>query len=349
MVACDRRLPARTGTRKWAKLIMSAPVAGLTSKNRITAEDVTMLRREVFGDGVVSRGEAEALFALDATARDKCQEWPEFFVEAITDYIVHQEKPAGYISEDNADWLVQTISRDGMVDSRTELELLVHVLETAKSSPSKLCAYALEQVSHAVIDGKGPLMLGGDLVPGLIAKAEVDLLRRILYAYGGDGNIAITRAEAEVLFKINERTAAASNDPTWNDLFVKAIANFVMCSAGYEAPTREVALRRDSFFEQADAEIGGFFARMVSGGLAAIMEAYRAPDDIETEWEARNRASEALARRAETIDAGEAKWLAERIGGDRPLRDNERALLTLIKHASPEIHPALKPLLDKVA
>ncbi len=236
-----------------------------------------------------------------------------------------------------------------MVDSRTELELLVHVLETAKSSPSKLCAYALEQVGHAVIDGKGPLMLGGDLVPGLIAKAEVDLLRRILYAYGGDGNIAITRAEAEVLFKINERTAAASNDPSWNDLFVKAIANFVMCSAGYEAPTREVALRRDSFFEQADAEIGGFFGRMVSGGLAAIMEAYRAPDDIETEWEARNRASEALARRAETIDAGEAKWLAERIGGDRPLHENERALLTLIKHASPEIHPALKPLLDKVA
>jgi len=29
--------------------------------------------------------------------------------------------------------------------------------------------------------------------------------------------------------------------------------------------------------------------------------------------------------------------------------DNERALLTLIKHASPDIHPALKPLLDKVA
>ena len=45
----------------------------------------------------------------------------------------------------------------------------------------------------------------------------------------------------------------------------------------------------------------------------------------------------------------EAKWLAERIGSDRPLHDNERALLTLIKHASPEIHPALKPLLDKVA
>ncbi|TPJ34362.1 hypothetical protein [Mesorhizobium sp. B2-8-3] len=332
------------------ELIMSAPVAGLTSKNKITAEDVTMLRREVFADGVVGRGEAEALFALDQTARDKCGEWAPFFVEAVTDYIVHQEKPEGYVSEQNADWLVRTISRDGMVDSRTELELLVHVLEEAKSSPGQLSAYALEQVAHAVIDGKGPLMLGGDLVPGLIATAEVDLLRRILYAYGGDGNIAITKAEAEILFRINDRTAAAENDPSWNDLFVKAIANYVMCSAGYEPPTREVALRHETFLDEAAPTLGGFFGRMVSGGLAGILGAYQSPGDIEAEWEARNRATEALARRAETIDASEAEWLTERVGGgQRPLRDNERALLTLIRHASPEIHPALKPLLDKVA
>jgi hypothetical protein len=331
------------------ELIMSAPVAGLTSKSRIAAEDVAMLRHEVFRDGVVTRGEAEALFALDATAREKCPEWPQFFVEAVTDYIVHQEKPSGYISQDNADWLIRTISRDGMVDSRTELELLVHVLEEARSSPGRLCVYSLEQVVHAVIDGKGPLMLGGALVPGLIAKAEVELLRRILHAHGGDGNIAITRAEADVLFRINERTAQANNDPSWNDLFVKAIANFVMCSAGYEAPTRDVALRQESFLDQADPQIGGFFSRMMSGGFAGLMEAYRSPDDIEAEWEAKNRAAEALARRAETIDAGEAGWLVEHIGVDRPLYENERALLTLIKRATPEIHPALKPLLDKVA
>ncbi|CDX52432.1 conserved hypothetical protein [Mesorhizobium plurifarium] len=332
------------------ELIMSAPVAGLTSKNKITAEDVTMLRREVFADGVVSRGEAEALFALDQTARDKCGEWAPFFVEAVTDYIVHQEKPEGYISEQNADWLVRTVSRDGMVDSRTELELLVHVLEEAKSSPDQLSAYALEQVGHAVIDGKGPMMHGGSLVPGHIAKAEVDLLRRILYAYGGDGNIAISKAEAEVLFKINDRTAAADNDPSWNDLFVKAIANHVMCATGYEPPTREVALRHETFLDESSPALGGFFSRMVSGGFAAILEAYHSPGDIEAEWEARNRAAEALARRAETIDASEAEWLAERVGGgQRPLRDNERALLTLIRHASPQIHPALKPLLEKVA
>ncbi|MDG4874327.1 hypothetical protein P9273_04335 [Mesorhizobium sp. WSM4935] len=50
------------------------------------------------------------------------------------------------------------------------------------------------------------------------------------------------------------------------------------------------------------------------------------------------------------IDDNETEWLAERVGGRlRSLRDNERALLTLIRQASPEIHPALKPLLEKVA
>jgi hypothetical protein len=298
---------------------------------------------------VVTRGEAEALFALHASAQDQCPEWGPFFVEAVSDYIVHQEKPSGYISTENAEWLVQATSTDRMVASMVELELLVKVLEQAKYSPPGLAAFALRQVMHAVVDGKGPLMIGGKLVPGLIAKAEVELLRRILYAFGGDGNIAITRCEAEILFTINERTLNAKNDPEWNDLFVKAIANFVMCSSGYESPRREEALRRDHFFEQGNADIGGFFGRMFSGGMRGILEAYHTSTDVDSDWEARNRSSEALARRAEQIDGGEAKWLAERIGRDHVLADNELALLKFIKDASPSIHPDLKPLLDKVA
>ena len=127
------------------ELTLTAPVAGLTGKGRITADDVQLLRGEVFRDGIVTRAEAESLFALHASCRDQSADWPRFFVEAVTDYIVHQEKPHGYISEDNADWLVRAISRDGMVDTAAEMELLVTVLEKARSSPERLAAYALEQ------------------------------------------------------------------------------------------------------------------------------------------------------------------------------------------------------------
>jgi hypothetical protein len=328
--------------------IAAAPVGGLAAKNRITADDVLLLRGQVFRDGVVTPEEAESLFALDAAATEKCPEWPVFFIEAITDYIVHQEKPAGYVSEANSEWLIGAVSHDCMVDTLIELELLVSVLEKAKFSPANLSAYALEQVKHAVVDGIGPLA-NGELMPGRITKAEVELLRRILYAFGGDGNIAVTRAEAEVLLVINEHTAEAANDPSWNDLFVKAMASFVMCSAGYEAPTREQALRQDAFLDEPAAGIGSFFVRLGAGGVAGILDAYSPSASVDIDWEAHSRSREAQARRAESIDAGEARWLVERIGRKPELQENERALLKFIRQVSPSIHPDLLPLIDRVA
>jgi hypothetical protein len=326
-----------------------AALQGIAKTGRITAQDVLMLRREVFGDGVVSRGEAESLFALDRDCKERCAEWTEFFVEALTDFIVHQETPRGYVSAEQADWLIGAIAENGVVESETELELLVKILEAAKSSPEKLSSYALEQVEHAVLDGSGSLGRRGNLVPGRISKAEVDLLRRILYAFGGDGNIAVTRGEAEALFRLNDRAADADNDPEWNELFVKALANFVLCGTGYEPPTRERALAHERFLDSAEPSIGGFFARMAAGGLSGMLGAYSPSRTIESDWEAHNQAADAQARSAEKVEANEARWLADRIGGDRILHDNEKALLAFIRQASPSIHPDLKPLLDKVA
>ena len=326
----------------------SARVADIASRKRITPLDVLELRQLVFRDGVVASEEADALFRLNEACTERCAEWADFFVEAITDYIVHQEKPAGYVSAKNTDWLIAAISHDGKVDTLTELELLVRVLEQAKFSTERLVAFALKQVKHAVVDGQGPLMQGGELVPGVIEKAEVDLLRRMIYAFGGDGNIAIRAPEAEVLFEINDRVAGARNDASWNDLFVKAIANFVMCASGYQAPTREEALRQENFLDRADADIGGFMARMASTGGARCCRP-TACRSTSTPTGRPATSGTTPARRAERIDNVEARWLAERIGKDGRLKENELALVRFIKQTSPSIHPELRPLLEKVA
>ena len=316
---------------------------------RIGASDARRMRAAAYADGRISRAEAERIVAVNKAASRRCRQWTDFFVEAVTDHIVHQERPAGFISEQNADWLIATISRDGVVGTLSELELLVTALEKAKSSPDRLVAFALKQVAIAVIEGKGPLAGVPGHLPNVVEKAEVDLLRRILHAFGGSGNIAITRGEAELLLIINDCCVEEMNHPSWNDLFVKAMTNFVMCSSGYEAPTRSEALRRDDFFDRADADLGAFFARMVSGGISGILEAYSSPAGIETEWEARNLSREAATRRGTAIDHEEAEWLVGRMATDRLLRDNERAFLGFIRKSSPSIHPALKPLMDKVA
>ena len=101
------------------------------------------------------------------------------------------------------------------------------MLDKARWVPQSLVRFALDQVKEAIIDGAGPLRVGKALGAASVSEADVDLLRRILYSFGGDGNIAVTQAEAEVLFDIDAATAEADNHPSWSDLFVKAIANCV--------------------------------------------------------------------------------------------------------------------------
>jgi hypothetical protein len=331
------------------ELILAPQVARMISRNAVDDSDVLYLRREVYGDGIVSRQEADGLFALDRAIKDTPESWLHFFVEAVSDYLVEREEPRGYISEANAEWLVSSISTDGQVDTRSELELLVKAIEKADSVPASLAAFALKQVSLAVVDGRGVLARGRMLQRGIIGETEVELLRRILYAAGGAGNIAITREEAEVLFAINDRTIEANNHPAWSELFTKAIACSLMAVSGYAAPSREEALRREEWLNDTSVNLGGFFSRIFSGGLGAYADALRQKSGSESYYAGRNAETGANRASAERVESAEAEWLAERIGRDGVLHKNELQLLAFLKAESPDIHPALKPLLDKVA
>ena len=325
------------------------PIAELIEKKRVTDEDVLRLRREVYRDGVVNREEARDIFALDHQVTDKPDSWREFFVEAIADYLVAKEAPRGYISNSNAEWLIDAISHDGVVDYRTELELLIKAMEKATSVPPHLSAFALDQVAIAVVEGKGAVARGRTLTPGVIGEHEVELLRRILYAGGGDGNVAITRDEAEVLFRINDNTAEADNHLSWTELFTKAVACSLMAASGYAVPSREEALRREEWLGDTSVNLGRFFSRMFAGSLDAHLDAIRLETGSEAYYGRRNADKAAELSSSEKIDASEAEWLVSRIGRDGLLHDNEKELLGFLKRESPHIHPALHPLLEKVA
>jgi len=323
------------------------PINSIFQKGRIDAEDALDLRRLVYtGDGAISADEAEWLFRLNDRCDGECDAWPDLFVEALTDYIVNQTFPERHISEENARWLIDRISQSGIVKSRTELELLVKVLEVAQSSPESLERFALDQVRRGALFGTGPTRVGVDLEPGRIGEGEVDLLRRILYAYGGGRAIAISRSEAEALFDIADATVDEDNHPSWADLFVKAIANYLMALSGYRVPTREEALKREAWLADTEVNVSGFFRRAFSGGLSGVLDAYK-PREPETKVRFDEMQSEIAAN--EHITAEEADWLIERIQGDGIMHENERALLRFIRDESPQIDPSLKKLIDKVA
>ena len=324
---------------------LSRTISQIAKSGRITAEDVLRLRRHIYGGRLVTRAQVDALFELDRACAGKAPEWSDLFAEAIAVYLVEQQEPYGYVDEANADWLIERTTHNGQIDTATELEALIGVLEKAKRSPERLVRFALEAVKNTVLHGSGPTRRGGEYKPGLVTQADVNLLRRILYAYGGDQHIAVSRAEAEVLFDINDATAEAENHPSWSDLFVKAVANSVLFYSGYTVPTRQEALRREQWLDE-PASLGSFFSRMVDG-LGSVFSGYGGPSP-----QAAGRSTsrgEAEVNEARRVTEDEARWLAARFSRDHKLHENERALLAFLREKSVSIHPLLRPALDKVS
>lgn len=325
----------------------SEHVQAVLAQGAVSADDVLKLRHRVFWKGVVTENDAEMVFLLnDRLGQNADSSWPLFFVEALTDYLVFQAEPSGYMSEANADWLIARISHSGHVDTASELELLIKVLERAKLSPVKLVTFALQQVKRGVIEGEGYIGHNRKLEPGIVGEAETELVRRILYAYGGDGNIAITRQEAEVLFDINDATAQADNHPVWSDLFVKALANFLMAASGYQVPTRQEALRREAWLDEPSLGVGAFMGQTLAGSLDAIWDAY---EHGTIDGEPRQKSNASLVRVSLRITEEEVHWVAGRIGRNGALHTNEMALINFLKSRDAHLHPRLVPVLDRVA
>jgi hypothetical protein len=329
-------------------VLNAVSVVEIKARGSIKDADVLKLRRNYYEDGRITAEEADTIFALNDACPVQDPAWADCFVETITDYLVEQAEPEGYLTAENADWLIARIAKHGRVETKTELELLISVLDKARWAPQSLVRFALDQVRDAVINGTGPLRSGKTLEPGVVTEGDVDILRRILYSFGGDGNIAITQPEAEVLFEIDAATAGADNHPAWRDLFVKAIANCVMAASGYAAPPREVALARDAWLDRRgdlslEASLGG-----MAVGLKNLFGAYREQSDEELAI-ARLSKQKVEIITHEAVTAAEASWLAQRIGRDGILSPNERALLMFLKAESRAMHPSLQDLVDKAA
>lgn len=288
-------------------------ISAMIAQSRALGPDETLaLRRAVWPDGRITANEAAILFELNRASSAPSAEWVDFFVEAIIAHVVEQAEPRGYISDENADWLMAAIDRDGKVDTLAELELLVKVIEKAENAPDRLKHYALDQIRRAVLHGEGPTRCGGGLNPGSIGTTEVRLLRRVLYAAGGLAPAHISREEAETLFAIKDATLGGQNAPEWQTLFVQAMRLHLLTDQRFRALSREDALRLHAFMADTRAGMGSFFGRMFQSlGEPIPPAAPTAPTPVANEG----------------ISEEEDGWLQAMVEADGALDPLERALL----------------------
>ena len=288
------------------------------------------------------------MFRLERECQDKAPSWGAFYCDALTDYVVWRREPRGYVDEATADMLMARIIEDGRIHGPTELVLLVNIVHRAELVPPALRVFVLEAVRDSVLAGTDPVY-GQDRVPSVIVPVDVEIVRKVVYAAASPGGFTITQCEAELLFELNDATVDADNAQSWQDLFVKGVASYLMFPRGAPVlPSAETVRRREQDAASGPS-VGGFLSRVTRAfgrGDVSVGESWKALDlfgsRAEQEAEAREAARRQEATMRESIDGDEARWLTARISADGLLHDNERALLGFIRRNSPAIHPDLE-------
>ena len=303
----------------------------------VSADDVVKLRREIFADGVVNSAELDALFALAAKAPDGDREWLDYFAEAAADFYLREEEPNGYLTEQEFESLKGRIESADAFNALTQ-GLLVRLIDQATQTPKAMSAFTGSVIKRSIIDKpNGPR----------VDARDVDAIRKYIFAVGGDGNIAVTRAEAEWLFDLNDAVSRAENDPAWPDLFKKAVANCLMAHIGYQPMSREDAITlHEEFLDDSDRKFA-----TTPRGLFNQIKVWLSDPRVEVEKRHREITEQrtAEAAEAEEVTLTEAEWLYTRIAEDRAFDATEKALMRHLKSLGAKLPPRLQALVDKAA
>ncbi len=326
----------------------------VASSGKVEASQIAELRRAIYSDGIVSRAEAEVLFEIERARKTHIDAWSEMFVEALTDYALNREPPSGYLSQDTAGWLIGQITKHNVPSTDAEIELLINIIEKASEVTPAFSAYALRLVKDMVIYSDGTDARGRSHGGMAVTEADVDSLQRILWGAGGEGRMAVSLDEAEALFSISHASAGAANDPHFDDLFAKAVGNYLLGATGRSVPPREVALRRET-----EGAYRADVVSVLSRALASVTKIESArhiletiketfDDSMDVAFEKSNFERDVAIDAAEIITQQKAGWLLDHVGQNGVMTAPEKALVRFVAREASAIHPSLTPLIEKV-
>ena len=224
--------------------------------------DAHEIRRAIYADGDPTRFDLDRLIAM-GREEGPDGDFAELLADVATDVMVRLADPAGYVTDEDAAWLIERLRNDGGLASAAEFGMLKSIVGHAVSVPSALTTFAVREVEKAILTGRRDTLGGVDHEPGVVTSVDVAALRAFAFAPAHGHSLHVDRAAAEALFDIAHATATADNAPEFLDFFAQAVGNYLTGVDFLGTPERSDVLHTEAELARPGG-FGAFFAEVFS-------------------------------------------------------------------------------------
>jgi hypothetical protein len=297
-------------------------LAQISTVVKLSEADAHRVATDMYRHGIFSLTDAEALFRLNFTTAGTDPAWDRLFIAAMKEFVLVQSDPKNWVTEDETDWLIENIKRDTTGPIASEVDLLLQIIRYAEGVPERLGYFALQmacaRITHA----------------GKASPEDVERVRRALIVPAGESQSWISGPEAELLVRTNDAIGFSVSDPSWNDLFARAISNHLMARAHPEPSSEQSLLSRDHWVGDMRPEPGTFLEHARTG---VSDDGWFEPisQDEKKADAARSVARQAALREANIGTDDETSWFLKRLELDKSVSLAERALIDFLKLEAP--------------
>lgn len=317
--------------------------------------EVRGLRRALYGEGAPVGEAMRLLWEADKKRKVHSPEWSALFVEAALDVALRETPPFGYFPVDKAQKVMEALGEKGDVRVDTVLEALVAIVEKAQDVPTDFSAFVLRRLKSAVIYSDETTASGDRLTPGVIGLPELALIRRTVWGAGGEGLLAVSRAEAEALFDIADAAAGAPNAPEWEEFFARAVGNYLIGATGRTPLSRAEAF--SAWHADYESDMVGMLGKMLGGardamrgkGIGEALAERSLSDRVALRIHAEEEARAAARAQAEKLTGEKADWLVDRVRRNGVLSGPEAKLLAFVRREATHLSPELRKLVEQAA
>ena len=297
-------------------------LAQISAVVKLSEDDAYRVATDLYRDGILSLTDADALFRVNFKSAGTDPAWDRVFIAAMKEFVLAHSDPKSWVTEDETDWLIEHIRRDMTGPIASEVDLLLQVIRYAEGVPERLGYFALQMACARITH------------VGKATREDVERVRRALIVPAGETHSWISGPEADLLVRTNDAIAFSSNDPSWNDLFARAISNHLMARAHPEPSSEQPLLSRDHWVGDMRPEPGTFLENARTGftddGWFEPISRNENKADV-----ARRVAREAAQREANISTEDDTSWFLKRLELDKSVSLAERALIDFLKLEAP--------------